>query len=129
MSAVHASTMLEPDLPHRITQERDVATGRLTVRDEDYSGRVRFDRHGWEISKRTTCARSLVAGDPFSARTSLTGENRFARPGQIDTRIAVSCELSADAEHFHVSARIDAFESDEAVFSREWNESIPRNGV
>ena len=129
MSATHPTTMLEPEIPHRITQERDVATGRLTVRDEDYSGRVRFERHGWEIAKHTTCARSLVAGDPLSARTSLTGENRYARPGQIDARIAVSCDLSADATHFHVSARLDAFESEEAVFSREWNESIPRNGI
>ena len=129
MSATHATSMLEPEIPHRITQERDVASGRLTVRDEDYSGRVRFDRHGWEIAKRTTCARSLLAGDPLSARTSLTGDLRFARPGQIDTRIAVSCELSADASHFHVAARLDAFENEEAVFSREWDESIPRNGV
>ena len=129
MSATHPTTMLEPEVPHRITQMRDVATGRLTVRDEDYSGRVRFERHGWEIAKRTTCERSLVAGDPLSARTSLTGENRFARPEQIDARIAVSCELTADATHFHVSARLDAFESEEAVFSRKWDESIPRNGV
>ena len=101
----------------------------LTVRDTDYSGRVRFDRHGWEFAKRTTCERSLLAGDPLSARTVLTGENRFARPGQLDTRIAVSCELSCDATHFRVRSRLDAFESEESVFSREWDESIPRNGV
>ena len=129
MSATHATSMLEPEIPHRITQERDVATGVLTVRDEDYSGRVRFDRHGLEVSKRTTCERSLLAGDPLSARTKLTGDNRFARPGQLDTRIAVSCELSADATHFHIAARLDAFEDEESVFSREWDESIPRNGV
>ena len=129
MSATHPTTLLEPEVPHRITQERDVGTGVLTVRDTDYSGRVRFDRHGWEFAKRTTCERSLLAGDPLSARTVLTGENRFARPGQIDTRIAVSCELSCDATRFRIRARLDAFESEEKVFSREWDESIPRNGV
>ena len=129
MSATHPTTLLEPATPHRITIAHDVGTDRITVRDEEDGGRVRFERHGWEVAKRVTCERSLVAGDPLSARTVLTGESRFARRGQIDVRIAVACEVSCDATHFHVAARLDAFDDDEAAFSREWEESIPRNGV
>ena len=100
MSAPHPVSVLEPVHPHRITIEHDVASGRIAVRDEHNAGRVRFERNGREMAKRTACERSIVAGDPLSARTSLRGEFSYGRAGQLDTCIAVSCDVSADATHF-----------------------------
>ena len=44
------------------------------------------------------------------------------------TRLAARCWF-ADAAAFGVRARLEAFEADESVLTRGWNESIPRDGV
>jgi hypothetical protein len=41
-------------------------------------------------------------------------------------RVATDSEMTADATHFHVSSRLDAYEGDERVFSRTWAKAIPR---
>ena len=35
--------------------------------------------------------------------------------------------LRADRTHFHVEAKLEAFENETVVFSRSWMESIPRD--
>jgi hypothetical protein len=44
-------------------------------------------------------------------------------------RIESVTELTADAGHFHFTGRLDAFENDRSVFSRTWDERIPRQLV
>ena len=125
----HPTTVLRPGMPHTTTIERDLGTGKVLVRDESDSGRVRFDRHGWEVAKYSKMERSIVGQDPLSARTTLTGRLEFAREGQMDTHARVFCEMWADTESFHVKATLDAFEDTSPVFTQTWLESIPRNGV
>ena len=125
----HPTTLVDPGLPATTTIERDIATGKVLVRDESDTGRVRFDRHGWETRKYSKMERSLVAGDPLSARTTLTGRLEFGRAGQMNTHSELFCDMWSDADSFHIKATLDAFEDDRSVFSKTWLESIPRNGV
>ena len=37
------------------------------------------------------------------------------------------CTLTGDATHFHVTGRIEAYESGKLIFDKDFEESIPRN--
>ena len=67
-----------------------------------------------------------VADDFTSATGESTWTMRFHR-GDWDTEIVTSTELTCDEREFHLSATLDAFEGRRRVFSRTWNESVPRD--
>lgn len=125
----HPTTLLQTGTPVTTTVQRDIATGKICVCDESDSGRERFDRHGWEVRRYSKMERSLFAGDPLSARTTLTGRLEFGRSGEMNTRSDIFCDMWSDADCFHIKATLDAFEEDRPVFSRTWLESIPRKGI
>jgi len=128
-SAPYEAVTLRPGSPYSINIVEDIATGKIVVTDSSDTGRVRFARNGWETAKVSKMERSIVGGEPLSARTTLTGQLEWGRVGQLETRVEVSCDLWADADRFHIKATLDAFEDDRPVFSNSWLESIARNGV
>ncbi|CAN5172747.1 CocE/NonD family hydrolase [soil metagenome] len=68
---------------------------------------------------------SINETDPLSARAELTNKTLFRRDAwQI--RVNTFLRLTGDIRTFRLEARLEAFEGDQAVFSREWNLPIPR---
>ncbi|MGD8742637.1 MAG: CocE/NonD family hydrolase [Granulosicoccaceae bacterium] len=68
-------------------------------------------------------------GDNF---TSVRGENRSERTfrrGDWSVRTTTRTVLTADISHFHIRAELDAFEGDTRIFSRNWERTIPRDGI
>lgn len=88
-------------------------------------GLQRFEDNGIEVGLRA-CERYTSVADDFG---SVGGESawtmRFRRPGW-DVRVETRTMLTSDDTAFHVDATLDGYEDGRRVFSRTWNESVPR---
>jgi predicted acyl esterase len=68
---------------------------------------------------------SVEDDDPASTRVRSDGEVRMERPGwSVATR--ESLDLSADAHDFFLTIDVAAFHDGEEVFSRTWEDRVPR---
>lgn len=89
-------------------------------------GTQRYEENGIEVGLRA-CERYTSVADDFS---SLTGRSawtmRFSRPGW-DVRVETSTVLTSNADAFTVDATLDGYEDGRRVFSRTWNETVPRD--
>ncbi|MER7779522.1 CocE/NonD family hydrolase [Streptomyces sp. NPDC096191] len=90
------------------------------------AGTVRYDDIDLEVGRRAVERYGVVADDFTSATGESTWTMRFHRD-DWDTEIVTHTELSCDERDFHVSATLDAYEGPRRVFSRTWNESVPRD--
>ncbi|MFC9503815.1 CocE/NonD family hydrolase [Streptomyces sp. NPDC057002] len=89
-------------------------------------GTVRFDDIGVEADRRAHERYTAVA-DEF---TSASGESTWTmgfRRDDWDVRVVTHTQLRCDETDFFVDATLDAYEADRRVFSRTWNEKVPRD--
>lgn len=89
-------------------------------------GTVRLDDIGLDIGRRAYERYTSVAED----FTSATGESAWTmsfRRDDWDVRVETRTVLSCDEDNFRVDATLDGYEGDRRVFSRTWNETVPRD--
>ncbi len=115
--------------------ENDPVTG-------DHVTRVRsgFDEHGGVALSRLEAAGNIEGGDatvteirihpddPLRARASMAQRTELRRGTwrvSVETEIQIGCTES----DFVVAARLDAWDGDERVFHRSWDERVPRVGL
>jgi len=123
-----AVEMLRPPVAWREVR-RDVATGRLDQSwTEDYGGRRRLVRNGLEWETVGTEHLSIVEGDPLSASMRSTWSTGLGR-GDWQVRVETVSTMSADAENFHLTNVLDAYEGATRVFGKAWSVEIPRDFV
>ena len=122
-------TTLRPAQPQAATIERDMASGRVTVRQVIDGGKQRIDSHGWEHGSRMTRTRAIEPDDPLSARVDCASTLECGRAGGPQVRIEATTSLTADRARFHVEAELQVFEDERPVFSRTWREAVPRDLV
>jgi len=118
-------TRLRPRAPeHTVTEE--VATGAVTYRmSRDFSGAFRLPS-GLEYHDHDPCTFTIVGDDPLSARVDC--ERRIVvRRDDWSTTVEVHASMTADADDYHVSSTIEAFEGDERVHSATYSATIPRD--
>lgn len=123
-----------PPLPtHQVTPsderwevKRDLVGYRAELEIVKDRGTVRFDDIDLEAGRRAHERYASVADDFTSATGESTWTMRFHR-GDWDVRVVTHTELSCDQENFFVDATLDAYEADRRVFSRTWNEQVPRD--
>jgi len=72
-----------------------------------------------------TWAISVEDDDPASTRVRSAAEVRMERPGWAVTTMG-SLEISSDADDFYLSIGLTALHNGEVVFSRTWDDRIPR---
>ncbi|WP_033307170.1 CocE/NonD family hydrolase [Streptomyces iakyrus] len=89
-------------------------------------GTVRFEDIGLEAGRRAHERYTAVADDFTSAGGETTWTMRFRRDAW-DVRVVTSTRLTCDETDFFVDATLDAYEADRRVFSRTWNETVPRD--
>jgi hypothetical protein len=119
--------------------ERRVETDPLSG-DVVTSRRWGFDERGGVALARLAAAANIEGGDatvtelrihpedPLRARASMLQRTELRRlPWRvaIETEIAVACTRS----ELVVTARLDAWEGDERVFQRRWDERVARSGL
>lgn len=89
-------------------------------------GMVHLEHIGLDVGRRAYERYSDVADD----FTSVSGESawtmRFERP-DWKVRVETRTVLRSSATDFFVDATLDGYEEDRRVFSRTWNETVPRD--
>jgi hypothetical protein len=75
------------------------------------------------------CVRTRIhPADPLRARAAMQQRSELRRGAwhvAVESEIEVSCTRDA----FRVQARLEAFEGEQRVFSRRWDERVPRFGL
>jgi putative CocE/NonD family hydrolase len=71
---------------------------------------------------------SIVEGDPLSAAVRFHATSGMAR-GDWRTRAEVTSTMTGDAESFHVTTVLEAYEGGTRVFARTWAFRFPRDLV
>jgi putative CocE/NonD family hydrolase len=107
----------------------DLVSGLQTITYSTDTGRVRLDKNGWIFSSSMENRYTIHANDPNSAVVTSRATETYAREGQLDVRIEARQTMSSDENRFHINASIETFEDEKPVFSRQWKESIDRDGV
>ncbi|RKT87183.1 hypothetical protein SAMN05421805_102408 [Saccharopolyspora antimicrobica] len=92
------------------------------------AGVIRLEGLGLEIARRCYERYGWVGDDFGSVSGRAEWTLRFARDGwQVET--VTRTVLTCDAEEFHLHAELDAYEDGRRIFSRNWQQSIPRDHV
>jgi uncharacterized protein len=106
----------------------DIAGGRVDLTfNWDVGGLVRFP-NGLEVEDTNQTTFSIVEGDPLSAEVRCLMGGRYGR-GDWVTRCETDSRMTCDAEQFHVTSELRAWEGDELVFEHTWRSDIPRDLV
>jgi uncharacterized protein len=110
--------------------EHDVAAGRyeLTWGQDFRHGSYRRLADGLAWSTRGVDVYTIVEGDPLSAETRSTWTETLER-GDWRIRIETSSTLSADAESFHITNAVDAYEGNTRVHATMRTHTVPRDLV
>ncbi|GAB3429312.1 CocE/NonD family hydrolase [Actinophytocola sediminis] len=93
------------------------------VRD---SGTVRYEDTGMEIAKQVRERYSWTADDFSSVRGDTEWIMTFSR-GDWSTRIETRQTLTCTPTEFRVRARLDAFDGQTRIRSRDWDHTVPRD--
>ena len=118
-------TLLRPGKNAR-TIHRDVGTGETIVTCINDDGLYRIERTGVELDFSGVERYRLTADDPLSATSELDWTCSFAK-GDWYVRCVTHTRVSGDANNFHLTVNLDAYEGDTRVFCRSWNQAIPRD--
>ncbi len=128
----------EPEAAPRLEQEilRPAARKRLVnVYHDKYEivefsdeGARRLSASGIEFDAVSQNLYTITEGEPLSARARST---RTIQIGRADwrTRVETVSEMWADADNFHLTNQLAAFEGDAKVFEEKWTDAIPRDLV
>jgi hypothetical protein len=67
--------------------------------------------------------------DPTSACVDLSATESYGREGQLDARIVAHQTMTCDETHFVIEVKLDIFDGENEIYSRQWNERIARDGI
>jgi putative CocE/NonD family hydrolase len=107
---------------------RQIAAGRSDLQFFQDRPAVRLLENGTEIEELTEDCYTIVDGDPLSASITCRWSIRIGRDGWR-THIESESVMSATAEDFLVSNRLEAFEGETRVFADVSQATIPRDLV
>jgi len=120
-------TVLRP-AEHARTLSHDLATGEVTVTMRDDEGLVRLDGIDLVIGSSRHHEFRVRDGDPLSTRME-TRWTKDMRRGDWRIHTATRIVMTSTAHAFRLVAELDAYEGDQRVYSRNWDQSIPRDLV
>ncbi|TDQ53035.1 CocE/NonD family hydrolase [Actinorugispora endophytica] len=121
------TTRLTP-AEQRWTVSRDLVGYDSALEIVKDTGRVRYDAIGLDVSRRAYERYDSVADDFGSVRGESTWTMGFGR-GDWEARTVTRTVLTSTETDFLLHATIDGYEGARRVFSREWNESLPRDHI
>jgi putative CocE/NonD family hydrolase len=94
---------------------------------EDRGHKLLLDS-GLEYQRVVTNTYTIVADDPLSAQVRCARTIGIGR-GDWQTRVETSSVMTADANAFHVTNLLDAYEGNTRVFTKTWAFEVPREWV
>ncbi len=120
-----ATTQVEPG-DHGWTVFRDLVGYKACLEIVKDQGVVRHDDIDMDVRRRAYERYDSVADDFSSVSGECTWTMGFSRRGW-DVRTVTHTVLRCTPTDFLLHATLDAYEKDERVFSRTWNDTIPRD--
>lgn len=106
--------------------EIDQRTGLVSLIIEDDFGEFENADHAGIAGSVARERWDIHPDDPLSARGSAHWTEVVERAGRR-LRTEAFCSMQSDATHFHLSARIEAWEDEELTYARNHEESIARD--
>lgn len=120
--------LLEPPLSRRVVH-KNVDDGRITMTwDQNMRGSRRYAEDGLEFREGGRETYVIVEGEPLSAEVTSEWHTLVGR-GEWQTRVEAVSRVAGDEDSFYVSSHVQAFEGEALVFSRSWDDRIPRDLV
>lgn len=120
--------MHQPELSRRWV-ERNFQTGESHYRVIDDTGEIEMPGHGLCTRHRHDERWTIAVDDPLSYRS----ESRYScwmRRGDWSIHTEAESEFRCDADNFYIKARLRAYEGEELVHERSWDEiAIPRDHI
>ena len=116
-------------LPARWSREAtlDPLTGRHVLTIVEDSGDT-VEPHGLIHGETMTERWEIAPDDPLSGRAMITWDQRLSREGWA-VRVLAETEMSGNASHLRMTARVTAWEGTDKVFEREEAVEVPREWV
>jgi hypothetical protein len=87
-----------------------------------------IEPHGLTHGERVEERWEVAPDDPLSARATITWDQRLSRGGWSVQTLAET-EMTGNATHLRMTARVAAWEGTEKVFEREETVEVPRDWV
>ena len=109
------------------TVERDLISSLCQLIDYSDEGMRRLP-NGIEYDTIGKTTYTIVEGEPLSALVRSEQTIQIGR-GAWQTRVETMSTMSADAENFHITNMLDAYEGNTRVFAKTWSCSIVRDGI
>jgi uncharacterized protein len=107
--------------------ETDLLDGRHALVVEDDSGANENLDHGL-VTRETLTERWEIGEDPQSARAHHVWEQHLSR-GEWRIRTRAEAEMTGDATHLRMTAKLTAWEGDKVIFEGDYDESVARRFV
>jgi len=115
-----------PQHSWRVVREMVEDEAALEVVNDD--GAIHIPEIDMEIHRRTEERYSFRHADHASLRGVTKTVRSFAR-GEWRASATTRTVLTCDARNFYIHAQLDAWEGERRIFSRNWDETIPRDLV
>ena len=120
------TTIREGSRERTVLRDNLVGHTRYTMADDD--GRVRIDAIDLEVASSKWHQYRVADDDPLSAEIEAVWTKEMGRGDwQISTRTRIL--MTATGDSFRLTAELDAWEGGQRVYTRNWDETIPRDHV
>ncbi|HLY55556.1 MAG TPA: CocE/NonD family hydrolase, partial [Stellaceae bacterium] len=121
-------TVIETAPPQTKTFGWDVATGTLSIASEHGRGAARLNAIGTTLASAWKETSRIRDDDPLSPSLEHWRMQHFSRD-DWDARVETTIRVSVSKDAFKIGGDLKAFEHDKEVFTRSWEESVPRQLV
>ncbi len=108
--------------------ETELLTGKHSLIVEEDGGDVENLTQGLITGETMSELWEIAADDPTSARAVHVWEQRLRR-GDWAVRTRAEAEMTCTATHLRMTATLTAFEGDEVIFTRSWDDQVERRFV
>ena len=108
--------------------ENDMTSGKITLVIEDDFGQIKDSDHGLITGSIARERWEIHPDNPLSAKGSCHWTTEMSRDNVI-IRTETKCEMWSDLTHFHLSARLEAYECDTLILERDVQQTIPRVNI
>lgn len=120
------STLLRPEAFER--QEGTFPDGTQRLQLTTDGGLMHHESTGMESGKVITEIWDIHPDDPLTARHETHWSYTIGR-GKWQTRTETRTVMTCDATNFHIEARLEAYEGEDCLVERDWQFSVPRDGL
>ncbi|MEM7332984.1 MAG: CocE/NonD family hydrolase [Chloroflexota bacterium] len=117
------NTLRQPKNDRRYTQDQTRKHSYFEILD-DY-GAVEIVENGMINDGIKRESYSIEWGNPLSAQASIHWTQIVAR-GDWEIRTETKTTLACDAQAFHLTAQVTAYENDQKVWDKQWQTNLPR---